>query len=638
MKAWLAIVLLLTAAAAVLAQQEESLWVPSGYRPLTAEDHQALPPAELQSIGRRNQQLMQEAIKAMTPAERQRTIERLHRYGQRPQTPVLVKQYIVRTSMMLLAVPDEETQKLQQEMEKRRREENDRVQAVIQAILREQEETSKGFPSDQKSVAAEATAIEASLHAKKSDPRALYLRALKPLRARPWNEAARVAFRRVLRRSPSELLEPALAFVRVRRAENPEEGAWDSLEAFLLLSFKNEGGEAKKLFAVAVAKNANDVESRIFPLLIAEIEQNETDIARHAPRARQAWPKPEELERVLLESIAVLPAFLQDQALKTFEAKYKRRHPADWEKRVQLLDKALGMAYDSSEFADLERETDSLLALPLSVLPEPHRSEVLVMNLRGKARLGRCAEVEPRIPSLEQKLKHLYPRETDPDAPRARTAEDVKQLRVSLRQAEQESRQIERARKGEYPAEWKELGALSPKLREEVLSEAEAGLKREVAQARQILGERDEAAAAAEWSRRELAEWEKEHGVAPDRQYDIFSRAEGTAASVRSATAECFLQKGDAASAVRVAKPCIGGGRNWHVVCLQHLVNAGVRLAATGHVREAIVIYGLVFPNEFMGWELFDAIEKAAPGSVKPPSRPRPRPVAELIHCSLSIC
>lgn len=633
MKAWLAIILLLTAATAALAQQEESLWMPSGYRPLTAEDHQALPPAELESIGRRNQQLMQEAIKAMTPEERQRTIESLHRYGQRPQTPVLVRQYIARTSMMLLAVPDEETQKHQQEMEKRRREENDRVQAVIQAILREQEEMSKGFPSDQKSVAAEAAAIEAGLHAKKSDPRVLYLRALKPLRARPWNEAARVAFRRVLRRSSSELLEPALAFVRARRAENPEEGAWDSLEAFLLLSFKNELGEAKKLFALAVAKNANDVESRIFPLLIAEIEQNETDIARNAPRARQAWPKPEDLEKVLLESIGVLPGFLQDQALKTFEAKYKRRHPADWEKRVQHLGKAFGMAHDSREFADLERETDSLLALPVSVLPEPHRSEVLVLNLRGKARLGRCAEVEPRISSLEQKLKQLYPREADPIAPpRARTAEDVKQLRASLQQAEQESRQIERARKGEFPDEWKELGALSPKLREEVLSEAEAVLKREVAEAREILGEREEAAAAAEWSRRELVEWEKEHGVAPDRQYDSLTRAEASAASVRSSTAECFLKKGDAASAVRVAKPCIGGGRNWHVVCLQHLVNGGVRLAATGRVREAIVIYDLVFPNEFLGWELFDAIEKAAPGSVKPPSRPRPRLVAELIH------
>src|SRR6266851_2910836 len=98
------------------------------------------------------------------------------------------RQYVSLTTMMLLSATVEE----------KGRDEQAEQRARFEKLLRDQETTTSGFPSDQKSVETEANAVEAAFRRTNlSEPRHhLYLRVLKPLRARPWNDAVRVAFRK----------------------------------------------------------------------------------------------------------------------------------------------------------------------------------------------------------------------------------------------------------------------------------------------------------------------------------------------------------------------------------------------------------------------------------------------------------
>src|SRR5262249_38972747 len=162
-------------------------------------------------------------------------------------------------------------------------------------------------------------------------------------------------------------------------------------------SMRKEVAEAKRLFDLAIAKNARDVESRIFPILLAEIEGDSARVDRLMPRAREAWPKTEDLDRVILESIDVLPAGMQPKAGEAFGGKYKKAHPADWASRAEILSASL----ERGAFREVEAETGSLLALPVSTLSEPHRTAFRALRLRAIAGLGRCDEVLAEIPQLE---------------------------------------------------------------------------------------------------------------------------------------------------------------------------------------------------------------------------------------------
>ncbi|HEY6065074.1 MAG TPA: hypothetical protein VIY96_02900, partial [Thermoanaerobaculia bacterium] len=430
MRKLLLVFLVLAMPGAAAAQEEERLWMPDGYRLLTIEERQALAPADLAAIGARNQELLRAAVKAMSLEERGKVAASLERWGNATERTQVEKQYVTMTGMLLMAVGmEEENQKLKQAAQDR-----------LQALLREQEEASKGFPSDQKSVEEESRAVEAAMTSK-ADYRQLYLRILRPLRARPWNHEARFVFRRIVRGRSFELVEPALAFARARQKESPQEGAWDSLVAFLLLSFKGEVPEAKRLFAVAVDKNANDVESHIFPLLIAQIEGNATDVQRYEPRAKKEWPKAADLEKVLVDQVAVLPDSLREKAKATVEAKYRAHHPADWEAR----NKALMDRFYAKEFATVEREIESLVALPASVLPEENRLSFLVLRLRTKAAAGRCSEAAAGIPDVEARAAAVHPPEFDPDvAPAPHSESDVRTLRDELREAESQRSRFER--------------------------------------------------------------------------------------------------------------------------------------------------------------------------------------------------
>lgn len=131
-------------------------------------------------------------------------------------------------------------------------------------------------------------------------------------------------------------------------------------------------------------------------------------------------------------------------------------HPADWESRERSLKSALDDAEPreihgdasarSSAFREVERDTTTLLALPLSVLPEPHRTEFFALQLRSKSGLGRCDEVEPAIPLLERSAEIAYPRQFDPDSPPVpHTVAEVGVLQASLAR---ERREIEKFNAG----------------------------------------------------------------------------------------------------------------------------------------------------------------------------------------------
>jgi tetratricopeptide (TPR) repeat protein len=483
----------------------------------------------------------------------------------------------------------------------------------------------------------------------KEDLQRLYLRSLGALRARPWNYFIRLCFHRIVGGNSiavhqTSLYDAALVFLHKREAENPDEGSWYSLEAFLRLSKRGEVAEAKKLFATANAKGAKDVECRIFPLLLAEMDGNIAEAGRLRQRALKDWPRSEDLDRVLLDSLSDLPTELNERARETFGKKYARAHPADWSSRVERLRSTIWDAERKKIYGDasalpsayraVESETTMLLSLPVSALPEPHRVEFLAMGLRAKAGLGKCGEVSPEIPAFEAETEMAYPRRFESGSqPRPRTARDVKELRARIGD---ERRGIEEFRRAltdgslENAAEWRDV----PKEeRLKFLREALAMAEREVVEGDSLLREADDASVAAEWTRRELAEWEKAHNLPSSEfltSYDLRGRGEGLQIGVRSAQGQCLLANGMALEAANVLKPCVGGGRNFHSDCIAPLVEAGVALARSGDVREAAAIFNLVEPSSTSTDGLFEAIEAKAPGTVRKktpvPVAPMPRP------------
>ncbi len=612
---WLAVPL------SLLAQPQARIWVPEGYRLLTVEERQSLSAQELKAIGERNQALLREALDRMSPEEQQAIVEGLQRASQDPQLSLPEKQYATMASMLILSLG------MQRHEEQQRNEEK----ARFQKLLRDQEETTKGFPGDQKSVEAEASAVEALF--KKEDSRKLYLRILRPLRARPWNDSARVVFRRLVRadsqptQNRGTLYDAALAFVREREAETSEEGSWFSLEAFLRLSLRGEVPEAKKLFATAIAKNSRDIESYLYPLLIADIEGSEAERVRLRERARKEWLKEEDLDLALFRQLPFLPPELQVRARTTFEKRYKGAHPTDWPSRLQVV--AAGI--QDGRLQEVENEATTLLALPLSALPEPYRTEFLALKLRAMAGSGKCGEVAAEIARLEASAEAAYPRQADPySSPRPRTIQNVVELRASLSERGRDLEKLKAALADgslEKSPEWRDV----PKeQRRDQAKEWISQLEKDTAEMDSLLEGRDDAAVASMWSRRELADWEKAHNIVEEQDYDLYGEAERLSILVRSAQGKCFLAKRKPAAAVEVLKPCVGGGRNYHLECIFPLIDAGVALVEEGRLKEAVAIYAVVSPSFASTDKLYEAIEKAEPGAVKrferPPMKPVPTP------------
>jgi hypothetical protein len=609
--------------------------MPEGHHLLSAEERQTLPAEEVRAILTRNTTLLREAVHAMTPEERQAVGLSLEAFGQNHELTQVEKQYVAITEMLLLSAADEKIM----------REFRDIEQSRFQKLLRDQE-TASPFPSDPKSVEAEAEKIRALIG--KGDQRALYLRTLGPLRARPWNEHIRLRFRRIVRGdsiSPqaTSLYDAALVFLRARQAESPDQGSWYSLEGFLRLSVRGEVAEAKKLFAAANARGARDVECRIFPLLLAEMDGDAAEVKRARPRALEGWPKSEVLDRVLFESIDELPFELAARARASFGKKYGREHPSDWASRIRALELALQDAEMKKVRGDaaavpaalgiVESEATLLLALPLTALAEPHRSDVQALQLEARGGLGRCQEVLPALPAFAAEVERAYPREFDPDSPpRPRTLQDARELRSANAE---EGGALEKLKAAltdgslDREPEWRNVPA---EQRDKFVRELLVQTERSMAEAASLLRDREDPAVASEWSRRELDAWEAAHNLQSPSlaTYDMAGRADRLQIRVRAAEGQCLLAKGMALEAARILKPCVGGGRNVHRQCADPLAEAGLALARDGNLREAAVIFDLINLKSEATDALFEAIDARAPGTVRKkapfPNSPAPPP------------
>jgi len=603
------------------APDEPGLWMPEGYRLLGVEEREALSPDALRAIQTENTRLLREAVQAMTPEERVAVGQAMTEVAATHELRAYEKQYVTMTQMLLLSATMEE---------KTLAERADR-QNRFDEFLRLQEAT-KGFPAEREPVEEEAAAIESEIG--RQDGKALYLRALKPLRARPWNQEIRLCFRKIIRGDAWErpektsLYDAALVFLRAREKENPEEGAWYSLEATLRLTNRGEVTEAKRLFAIAIEKNSNDVESRLFPLLLAEIDGDESEVARLLPRSREAWPKAEALDYSLWVAIDALPSDLQKKAREKFGAKYKAAHPSDWSSRSEILAASLGRG----EFATVEAETATLLDLPLTTLPEPNRSEFRALRLRALAGLGRCDEVVAEIPRFEATAREALRHSGGSEPPSPHTAAEVRALRSELAAGHRELTRL-RAAIADGSVEREPGLADVPSGERKVLAADWADeLERELAKMGAVLAG-DDASAAVEWTRRDLAAWYAERHIPEDAILDAADPASRLGIQVRGAAGKCLLANHRASEAARLLTPCVGSGTNYHWDCGEPIFEAGHELVGQGRFQEAAAVYRAIAPVQNFSMrsdDLYREIEKAAPGTVPKfvptPARPNAAP------------
>jgi hypothetical protein len=591
--------------------------MPEGYRLLSVEEQQNLPPDDLKAIFSKNKALLEESLTRMTASERASLGQELQRFMQTHALSEVERRYVSIVAMRILAGAMEEHHLQQKDAETSR----------FDKLLRDQEETTRGFPTDQQSVETEANAVEAAVGLE--DARKLYLRILRPLRARPWNDSARVIFRRLVRGDSQPgskvgtLYDAALAFLRSREAEAPQQGSWFSLEAFLRLSLRGEVADAKRLFAIAVAKDSRDLEGYIYPLLIAEIEENEAERMRAFERTRKIWPKEGDLDVELYRQLPMLPSELQVRARATFERRYKRTHPADWGSRIEIVRGAI----QDNRLREVEQETAGLLTLPVSALAEPYRSEFLTLNLRARAGLGECDAVAAQMPVLEKSAERAYPRAADPGAPPLpKTAADAGQMRAALPRIRREFESFKASLEDGSLDRSPGTSDMPKEEREALMKTAMSRMQDDLREIEALPWAENDAAVAAGWTRRDLARWKTEHNIVEDQVYDIYGEAEGLSIVVRSALGKCFLAQGKPLAAVAVLKPCAGGGSNFHLDCISPLVDAGIALAEAGRVNDAAAVYGIVSRSFVSTDKLYQAIDKAAPGVVKkyepPPMKP----------------
>jgi hypothetical protein len=633
MKVFLASLLLCGSAGMLLAAQEEALWMPGGYRLLSAEEQQSLPAEEVKAISARNTASLREAIGRMTPEERQATAERLHAAGRGRRLSPLEAQYISLTTMMLLS----------KTVEEKHPESLPNQEARFQQLLRDQEQTTKGFPSDADSVQQEAETILAILNKHFVSYKDFYLRALKPLRARPWNDAIREAFRMIVDKStprayagggpaPTLICDAAIAFIHAREKETPQEGSWYSLEALLTLTVRNDVAGAKRLFSVAIEKDAHDTNSRIYPLLIAEIEDDRAAVARLRPRAHKVTSNDALLDRMLFFEIILLPRDLQLKARSTFQRRYEEAHPADWRIRMHILTQQL----EAGGLQEVESETTELLLLPVSVLPEPHRSEFLALKLLAMAGLGRCDGSVAEIPRLESAAAAAYPWETDPDAPpHPKTAQDVRDLRLAIGQQRAEIARWRAALKDGSLDRSPDLRGTPKEERQKLVLEMIAAGEKEISKEEETIGSGDEATVAAEWSEREMTRWLENRGITADTTADMAGSAERLSIRTRSAAGKCLLARGRASEAARILAHCVGSGRLEHPDCVHPLFEAAHVLVAQGKTENAAAIYNFLARNPSLDIyveRLYVDIERSSPGLVRPVflrnARPLPRRTA----------
>jgi hypothetical protein len=378
---------------------------------------------------------------------------------------------------------------------------------------------------------------------------------------------------------------------------------------------RKEVAEAKRLFAISVEKNARDVDSRLYPILLAEIDGDQQEVERLMPRAQEAWKTRDDLEQALYNTIDSLPDDLRGKARVAFGNKYKKTHPADWSSRSEVLAASLA----KGAFREVESETQTLLALPVATLPEPHRSEFAALRLQAIAGQGRCDEVVAAIPRFEATTREAVHDTWEENAPPApRTVGDVRRLREALRDGRRDLARLEASIADGSIERAPEWGDEPIEKRREEAAQVKAGLEEELRRMEALLSAGDDAAVAAAWTRREQAEWRA--AIPGNWYFDLADRATRLIIRVRGAAGKCLLAQHRAADAAAILAPCAGEDQNYHGDCGEPLLEAGRQLVKEGRYREAGAVYKATAPVQNFSSradDLYREIETASPGTVR---------------------
>jgi hypothetical protein len=304
----------------------ECLWVPQGFRILTPEDFDAEIQHHRSEVFTANDKILNQALASRSDERLQALYDSVQECGKHVETDE-EKHYV-----SLVTVRIRQVQKSREEELRRAKRQRD-----FDLLLERQEAESQGLVNDPDLVEKEALRLQDLLAEGKTPFRDLYLQALRPLRARPWNHEARDIVTAVLNHARSlddpkdgrNLSDAAIAFIERRRKESPTEGAWPSLEAYIRLRHRGTPGDddkmertVRELWKEALALNANDVDTRIFPLLFALADRDESQAGPLLRFAAEAWPDREELKRVLLENADSLPGLYSTLARRAIEKRF----------------------------------------------------------------------------------------------------------------------------------------------------------------------------------------------------------------------------------------------------------------------------------------------------------------------------
>jgi hypothetical protein len=384
-------------------------WIPDGYRLYRlSEQQELLKTQQLGEVNKKNQAVLTAALAAMSREELEKLVTtmrayyphaELHEYG---NYALLVMTY-AQAQLRALARP--------------------RQPPDFAALLREQETVERRLAA-RAAIESEATAIEQSLG--KEPLRALYLRVLALLRAEPGNDTVRDVLAHVIRSDgatfPDEkpyllrLHDAAVAFARSRQAAEPNEGAWFSLEGYLLLGAADRDPAVKRLFDEAAARGATDTDTRVYPLLLARLDGEQAKEATLMKRAIAEWAgSAERVETVLEYYSHGLPASYQEKWREREKRRESERGVVDWQARIEELSQEM-----SRHPAEVRDKTAGWLAAGGGNPPEPFRAAALSLNLQAAAASGalvraECDGLAAQLPRLEAEAASAYPAAEDGD-------------------------------------------------------------------------------------------------------------------------------------------------------------------------------------------------------------------------------
>ncbi|MDP9120177.1 MAG: hypothetical protein M3O15_02230 [Acidobacteriota bacterium] len=559
-------------------------WLPEGYVILSFEEVDKLlhtgQGTALGEIFRRNADLLARALAKLTPEELDALRVRMHEY--RAQE-----------------VPAQELHNYSEVVElhaaERLRLLRSRAPAAFDSLVKAQEETTSGFADDRETVGREAIRLE-QLIGKQPDAE-LYLAVLRPLRARPWNrDARRVLHAIVDHDEPAVPIDRdrfltlrlgALDFIHKREVEQPAQGAWFSLEA----SFHKRDadfGEVRPLWERAVALQARDDETHSMAIILARLDG---DAAREQKAlewvARDGVTDKEAIEAgVRLFGDRYLPENLRERLYHA--ALHAPGGATDWEGRLEQLE-------HSSSIEFTIRETAKILGIPeASLPPQPYRAELLALNLRSRIidhhfDQEPCDEVAKELPALETQAAAAYPAAADPNLPpRPHAPAEVMGLRQELAEMKEAKKRLSELAASHRDPEGQELTAEA----EAELSQMRAAIESDSQAAAHRLAGKSDGAVVAEWNRRELEEWRKEHLEKRGSQEVLpLAEAERLTFRVRAALADCYSTGQRYREAAAVIERCMLPRPQVDSPCTLAYLNLGMQMAQHGQAREAESVY-----------------------------------------------